>query len=393
MSYEGIYRPCTIGVLEGSEVKKYASVAKWLGRLSPSSERVNLIYLRNFMEWVKENGGKFAGMNPDELVKYQKEAGNSERHDVLDLVQGYVLGIGGKIRTSTKKRAYSTIKSFFMHNRADLPPDGIFKIRGEPKSVGTLTIEDIKMLYTASNPTYQTIIICLFQSGLGLAEFEYWNLNGLEDLKKQLLNDSALIRIQLPKRFKTEREEPFSTRLGYDAIQALRRYMELRPKVDEKAIFLSQYRTPIKKDDIRKYLSKRCVKLGLITPIKDGYSGHRYGKNPHEMRDVFRSQWERSPAKSSIAEFCMGHKIDPLEYNKAYKDPAFVDSEYRKAEKFLNILSSQTPYGLVDEEQVQSLQDRVKELEKRLEKATSPNSLEERLARIEKLVNDKQVKG
>ena len=173
----------------GLEVKKYESVAKWLLRLSPSSERVNLLYLRKFMKWVKENGGKFADMNPDELVKYQKEAGNSDRYDILDLVQGYILDIGGKTRTSTKRRAYSTVKSLFMHNRADLPPDGAFKIRGEPKSVGTLTIEEIKNLYTASNPTYQAIIICLFQGGMGLAEFEYWSLNGLEDLKRQLSND------------------------------------------------------------------------------------------------------------------------------------------------------------------------------------------------------------
>jgi len=374
----------------GLEVKKYESVAKWLLRLSPSSERVNLLYLRKFMKWVKENGGKFADMNPDELVKYQKEAGNSDRYDILDLVQGYILDIGGKTRTSTKRRAYSTVKSLFMHNRADLPPDGAFKIRGEPKSVGTLTIEEIKNLYTASNPTYQAIIICLFQGGMGLAEFEYWSLNGLEDLKRQLSNDPNLIRISLPKRFKTAREEPFSTRLGHDAVQTLKRYMTLRPETDERAIFLSQYKTPILKDDIRKYLARRCVKLGLITPIKDGYSGHRYGKNPHEMRDVFRSQWERSSAKASVAEYCMGHKVDSLEYNKATNDPAFVDSEYRKAEKFLNILSSQTPYGLVNEDQVQSLQDRVKELEARLEiadeRAERASSLEERLSKLEKLI-------
>ncbi len=363
-------------------MKKFTSVTKWLQRLSPSSARVNLIYLRKFMEWVKENGGKFAEMNPDELVKYQKETENSERYDILDLAQGFTLDMGG--RTSTKKRAYATVKSFFMHNRAQLPLDGAFKIRGEPKSVGTLTIEEIKTLYTASNPVYQAITICLFQSGLGLAEFEYWNLNGFEDLKQQLKGDPDLIRIHLPQRFKSEREEPFSTRLGYDAIQALKRYVELRPETEETAIFLSQYKTPIMKDDIRKYLSRRCIKLGLITPKKDGYSGHRYGKNPHEMRDVFRSQWEKSSAKSSVAEFCMGHKVDPLEYNKAANDPSFVDSEYRKAERLLNILSSQTPYGLVDEDVVEQQESRIADLEAQLEKERkAKNVYEEKTSKLE----------
>ena len=346
-------------------MKQFKSVVKWLGRLSPSSERVNLIYLRKFMAWVKENGGKFAEMNPDELVRYQKETGNGERYDVLDLAQGFALDMGG--RTSTKKRAYATVKSFFMHNRAQLPLDGAFKLRGEPKSVGTLTIEEIKTLYTASNPVYQAITICLFQCGLGLAEFEYWNLNGFEDLKRQLLSDPDLIRIKLPKRFKTDREEPFSTRLGHDAIQALKRYLELRPKTEEMAIFLSQYRTPIMKDDIRKYLFRKSVKLGLITPKKNGFSGVRYGKNPHEMRDVFRSQWEKSPAKGSVAEFMMGHQVDPLEYNKAVNDPGWVDSEYRKAERLLNILSSHTPYGLVDENVVTQQERRISELEAQLD--------------------------
>jgi len=78
---------------------------------------------------------------------------------------------------------------------------------------------------------------------------------------------------------------------------------------------------------------------------------------------VFRSQWEKSPVKGSVADFMMGHQVDPLLYNKAHRDGAWVRREYRKALPWLEIMSSGRPFGLVEEEEIDLLKKRVSQLE------------------------------
>ena len=110
-------------------------------------------------------------------------------------------------------------------------------------------------------------------------------------------------------------------------------------------------------------------------------SGHGHqGKNLHELRDVFRSQWAKSPAKGEVAEFLLGHSIDPLSYNKAWRDLQFYRQEYVKALPYLQILSSGRPYHLVGEDEVKQLlhevalirgkRDDVELLKQRLEEVT-----------------------
>ena len=104
---------------------------------------------------------------------------------------------------------------------------------------------------------------------------------------------------------------------------------------------------------LQHYWMDRLTKLGLVKRRKG--RGQRYGKNLHELRDVFRTQWEKSPAKGSVAEYMMGHKVDPLEYNKAHKDDKWTLQEYKKARSMLEILSSARPFGLIDEDSVDEL--------------------------------------
>jgi len=80
------------------------------------------------------------------------------------------------------------------------------------------------------------------------------------------------------------------------------------------------------------------VRLGLIK-LKEGDTGNRYGKNPHELRDLFRTRFHLSRRDLKAAEFFMGHIVDPLEYNKAFREEYYAITEYREASPWLNILS------------------------------------------------------
>jgi integrase len=267
-----------------------------------------------------------------------------------------------KARESYKSRLYSTIRSFFMHNRAELPKDPSFIIRGDVAKVrGTLTPEEIRQVVLASKPLYRAIILSMFQGGMGQEEFIYWSNNGWEKLKQDLNGDPHVIRVDLPGRKKQKNKVPYYTFIGSDAIAAIRDWVKLRPS-EASAIFTGQYKDPITKDALSQHWNIYLKRTGIIQAKENGDVRNRYGKNLHELRDVFRSQWEKSPAKGLAAEYCMGHQVDPLEYNKAYNDENYTRSQYLRALPMLQLISSHRPFGKVDEDELESLRVEVTRL-------------------------------
>ncbi len=335
---------------------------KWLSRMAKTTARNSRIGFRVWMNWLRENGGAFKDKNPDELIRFQRDASNSDRYEILDVVQRYINSIEGA-RVGTMLKAYSMIRSFFAHNRVELPRDPTFIVRSDVEKVrGILSVEEIRDIVLSSKPLYRAVFLSIFQGGLGLDEFSYWNTHGLQSLREQLRGDPEFIQIDLPGRKMRKNKDPYFTLIGSDAIKAIRDYLRIRPESDV-AIFLNQFRDPVSPQATTIYWSRHLVKLGFIVPTPEKLGAARYGKNMHEIRDVFRSQWEKSPAKGSVAEFMMGHVVDPLEYNKAHRDEAWVQEEYLQALPMLQIMSSDTPFGKFDGKTVSKLQGRISELE------------------------------
>jgi hypothetical protein len=369
---------------------KTPKVEIWLNRLSPATARVNTSIFRNFMIWVKDNGGKFADFTPDQMIEHQDEAVNSNRYELVDLMQGFIQSLEGR-RAGYKRKVRSTIRSFFAHNRVELPKDPRFIIRTDvQRVVGTLTLKEARRVILAVNPAYKAVFLSMLQGGMGKAEFEYWNLNGWESLKKQLRDDPKVIRVDLPGRKKARNIRPYFTLLGSDAIDAINNWLQHRPeklptyhpddmrKDPEKrriqkeepntSIFTGKYHTPILADAAAPYWTRFCKRLGIVPKEEDANRGSRYGKNLHELRTLFRSQWEKSPGKISVAEYLMGHEVDPLDYNQAFRDEKWTRGEYLKALPMLQIISSGKPFGQVQEDEVIHLNGRIKDLEAELAK-------------------------
>jgi len=343
----------------------YRTVDNWLGRLEPSTARTCMVFLRKFMRWLAENGGEFADYTPDQLVLYQKEAENSQQYDILDLIQGYIGQLD--LRAKSVKREYAGLRSLFAHNRAALPKDPTFRIRSRHAPVqGILRVEEVRDMILSCNKVYRAVFLCMFQGGMGLNEFDYWNRNGWEKLRRDLRGDPELIRVDLPGRKMRKNVDSYYTLIGSDAIKALKDWLAVRSG-DAEEIFINQHGDPINLHSARLYWLRHLQKLGFIQREKNGKKSNRYGKAPHEMRDVFRSQWEKSPAKGSVAEFMMGHIVDPLYYNKACRDEEWVREEYLQALPMLQIMSSDTPFNRVNGKTVKKLEDKIAELESQIE--------------------------
>jgi len=349
----------------------YPTVKQWLGRLAKTTAYVQNNLFKAWMRWLKENGGKFSSNTPDQLVEYQKL---NQGYDILDKVQQYVIDTPGTFHT--KSTRYNNIRSFFMHNRAALPKDPGFNINPELAPIqGTLTAEEIKLNILSCNALYQAVYLSMFQSAMDQEMLTYWNLNGYESLVKQLHSDPDVVQISLPGRKRNKNKKPFYSFIGRDAIDAIKNWLKHRPD-DASAIFVNQYGRPITKNAMRQYWVKHLRRLNIVDPIIKGTKATKTGKGLHEMRDVFRSLWSKSPASHIVAEYCMGHSIDKLNYDKSFRDIEYYKEEYLKALPHLNLFSSGTAFGRVDKKELEQLQEelqqaqkgqdkRVQELEKR----------------------------
>jgi len=378
---------------------EHKSVSFWLNRMTPNNRQRSWNILANFIDWLGENSPQFADYDPDMLVVYQREARNGERFEILDELQRYVQGMkdewGQDLRYGSKQRYFSAIKGFFAHNRVELPDDARFVIMSDtPMIEGYLPLTELRDIILSCNECYRAIFTSMFQGALDQEGFIFWNENGWEKLLEDLKADQDIIRINLPGRKKKKNRKKFYTYIGGDAISAIRNWLVIRPvmipvldaegepKLDEANemimrknpyIFTNQSRKPIKKPGLYMLWRRTLVRLGFVerTNGPKVYSG----KGPHEMRDTFRSMWEKSPAKGSVAEFQMGHKIDALEYNKAYRDMDWTRKEYTKALPFLQIMSSGRPFGLIEADSVEDMQIILDATQKRMAKIEKTNAL------------------
>jgi len=362
-------------------------ITRWLKNLAKTTnERYKNVAFR-FFTWLKESGDL---RSPGELVKLQKVAVGDDRYSQLDKIQDWMRSLPDAMRVGTKKMMYSCLRSFYMYSRAELPRDKGFKIRSETAPVeGILTVEGLRKIIVSSNLMYQTVFTTMFQSGMGWQQFQHFNeKDGWKQIKEDIFNEDhkpILIRLPARKHGGSYNRQPFYTFIGDDAKELIRRYLKtLRGQIhDGEAIFLNEKGNPLQRTDARKFFTRHAKACGLIQEVAplcpecnrktirkrrkvngkhkvfyececglvvscddprlkefmDSFKTVRHGINLHEIRDVYRSTWEISPASPTLAEFCLGHDIDSNHYNKFYRNIEFTTKEYMKAQPYLNILS------------------------------------------------------
>ncbi len=349
----------------------YRSVEAWLSRLGENTQIAQRSYFNQFMKWVNEYGGEYSAYTPDKLLEYQKQISSEDRFELIDkLLQPYISWVKG---TFNSKRARTTnVRSFFTHNRAELPRDPNFSIRPDRQPVmGELTPKEIKHSILTSSKAYQAAFMIMFQSALDQEMFTFWNQNGYDNLMAQLRQHPETVKIELPGRKSNRNKRPYYTFIGSDAIDALRNWLEIRP-ANAEAIITNQRGDPLQKHNLRQYWTRHLRLIGIIPNIEAG-KRLRTGKGLHEMRDTFRSLWSKSSASHTVGEYLMGHTIDKLGYDKSFRDVEFYKGEYLKALPFLQLMSRGEAFGRVEKSELERLRkeqrsnhDRVERLEQLL---------------------------
>lgn len=319
------------------------------------------------MNWLHKQEG-WRTVSPRQLLIRHLEAEDS--YEVLDLVQRYVNEL--VLRKSSKRKAYSVIRSFFAHNRCPLPQDLSFKIRGDrPPVQSKLTVQDVVEACHAASCRYRSMFLVKWQSMLDNERLIYANLYCSDEVVKQIQMGIHPVRIDLPGRKGNENdtEGRYYTYLGQDAIEALTRYFEDERGWPKKGEPMWIYPTgkPIGKAGFETAWLRLFRRIGKVSKDK-GPLGSRYGFNLHEMRDA-ATTFLHVNAKSAgldmdCVKFWCGQvgELDPLKYDRFYQDTNYVRKQYLIAEPCLNILSQPIASTPQQEEKVQNLEAEVEAL-------------------------------
>jgi len=331
--------------------QKHPSIKKWLDNLSEASAGRYIIYAYEYFMWIETEAPEpYRGKSPEQLLDMQDVCvRHRERFQQVDLLQAWINKRHGAYKT--KALFKSAVYSFYAANRVPLPRDANFKIQPDKPSInGFLSIEELKQVILSSNELYQAVYTIMFQSSMGIAEFQYFNTHSWPQVKEQLDQNKQIIRVDLPGR-KHTRMKPsgnYFTFFGKDAITKLKKYLIMRDRLElrdkartpphEQAIFINEKYNAVTQQDISTYFKRHAWRLGIIKKVQHD-ERIRYRVHCHEMRDTFRTEWNLTSAKPFMAEFFMGHVVDPNKYNKIMQRPKWAEEQYRLAEPFLNILS------------------------------------------------------
>jgi len=381
------------------------TVQAWLGTVAKNTRGIYLEHLHKYHAWLQTNGGDLAGKSLDELMDLQAEAtGRSGRRKQLDLLMRYIRGFG-YTKKASEDIIYYSVRSFYEFNDAPLPKrKRQAKNEEETPIEKSMSVDELRKIVLTSNKTYRAVFLTMFEGGLGEQEMIRFNASW-DQIKTQILTKNRLM-VELSGRKKNKTR--YYTIIGAEATRTLKEYLTTIRGVigDGEPIFLNDKGNPITKSNIREMFTELGIKSGVITPptrkclepecggalkvsrkwvnkklgttlrcLKCGKvytlaetpqlclpKSVRYPQHVHEMRDLFRTEWQKSGADVTVAEFIMGHKVDHLGYNKAMEDRQWAMGQYEKAEPWLNLLSETDPRK-VDRVELELQQKQIDEMQ------------------------------
>jgi hypothetical protein len=314
-------------------------VWKWRDRLEASTFTVYYTWAHRFFQAL--------GKSPDEAVVWGKQL--ADKYELVDAIQNWVNSLTA--RYNTKRIAYATIRSFFLHNRVELPADRHFRMRGDEKPAErNLTAEHVRVLIGLAIQPWRSAFLAKWHGLLDNQGLVYVSNNHAETIVKALKANATVVRLTMPGRKKMKNVQGFETFLGPEPLAAIREYFENERGWPQPGEPVWVYGTeshkgqPIKVRALQEAWMRLLRRARLVPAEKSGKSGIRYGFNVHNTRDLVISHLTEVPnLKEICVEYWAGHQIDPLGYRDLSLKPQFVTDQYRLAAPYLNILTQTAP--------------------------------------------------
>jgi len=326
-------------------------VRRWGEDLNPESARTYVYRFLHYLDWLKSSRH---WSSAKAMLDDYESLDEKDRFNHVDLLKRYVKSKG--TGTNDRLNTWCAVRSFYEYHRLSLPnlprneASRVFKPSEDDKrramELAPLRLEEIRELAMNLRQPYRAALMVMFQGAMGLSEFIQFNESAWHNVKDDL-DKPGPTRIDLY-RSKTSRTgvKKYYTFISDDAKALIKQWLQIRPKIDKKPLFLSFNKTtrtwvPIRPALIGNAITKAAKKAGLI---KENGLG-RYHIHAHEVRDLFKSLCTLSGVNHVASELFLGHNVDKLGYDKSPQyDEEWFRNEYRKVEPQLNVLSS--PKGL-----------------------------------------------
>lgn len=365
-------------------------VGEWLTSVGDKTKPVYGRRFKNFYEWLTAKP-EFQGMSPAQLLDHQDQATGRQRARIANQLSIYLGELAEKYRPKTLTHYYSSTRSFFSYHGCELPrrrfslPDNYH--RQAPQVLDRAKL--VKIIQVAKLRDRAVYMFCAM-GGLGWREFDIINREKWPDIKQQLDEGRDRLVLNAPARKRNRvTGKPFPVVIGRDAVKLLREYLKKRgsPDLDGQPIFIRHNHAGrgvkdegIKPRPFRKNFENLARRAQLIQGKGEDRT-NRYGISPHQLRDVFRSEWQRSGADPQVAELLLGHVVDPNQYLKFTEE--YILEQYERAEPRLSYVTVPT-LGVVSVDEVERLRRELDEAKQGRD--TRVQALEERLNKYEALI-------
>jgi len=220
--------------------------------------------------------------------------------------------------------AIYALRRFLIDNGfEDLPRSRITKPR-RVKPPTYLTWDQALAICAAASRPYNLAFKMMIHSGWGIGEFFTFNTKENWETAKAYLsaNSSAeYFRFNFPQR--KSNPEPF-----YSLIPAFILREIFASGVDLPLSTRGMHGVPL---NMKHYhTAQENSDAAFKTALSRAPIVVQGKPTPHDLRDTFRTRAEFVNCRPSAAEFAMGHNIDPLEYNKCFRDEAWLWGELKK---------------------------------------------------------------
>ncbi len=338
----------------------YPLVKEWHSEVSRQRTSTADLYLQSLWTYwsksIKSRGFKDIGQYVQEVREQQKSDDTKVRRrwatDLLSFMDGYTSPRTGRsLTTQTRNVFVAALKSFLILHLGDItePSKWILSSADQKRreeqlreEAQPISPEELKRLYNEIRGKRDKAIFLSFLSGFGMAEFQQfareWH-KYYQSVKAKTVPIKVLV-----KREKTG--VAYSCFLWDDAVEALNSLLEEREKNEERdlgpkdPLFINQYQKPVS-DEVIDYMIRDIANSSGVEPFDRTKVSYRI--RPHELgRDTFKTRAALVKINEDVRNYLIGHKIDPLDYNKFHKDPEgqrMILEEVNKLRPFLNIVT------------------------------------------------------